>query len=103
MTRNGSLVSAEELADAMRQLNETQVRIAEGREALAKLEQEGQDCSQALQDLAELEMLLSSQATAHEQLCRHVVAGTAPPSQDLVFGNASSVCLANSVYARGTY
>ena len=60
MTRKGSLVSAEELADAMRQLNETQVRIAEGREALTKLEQEGQDCSQALQDLAELEMLLSS-------------------------------------------
>ena len=73
---SSSPVSPEELADAMRLLDETQVRIAEGREALARLEQEGQDCSWAREKLAELEALLATQAIAHEQLCMHVVAGT---------------------------
>ncbi len=64
----------------MRQMDET--KLCEGREALARLEQEGQDCTRARQELAKLETLLSVQATAHEQLCIPVVAGTAPSSRD---------------------
>ena len=82
MQRNNSLVSSEELAEAMQKLGATQVKIVEGRAALARLEQDGHDCSQARQVLAELETLLSTQATAHDLLCRHVVAGTAPSPQD---------------------